>query len=132
MSVRWYSVVIDAHDIQAQARWWAKVLDWTTVYESDEEVVIVPPHAVENGRQFVWSEQPIGWVFVPVQEGKQIKNRLHLDLAPGKDDDHAAEVARLVALGARRVDVGQDEQTVAWVVLADLEGNEFCVLSPRA
>jgi hypothetical protein len=68
-------------------------------------------------------------VFVPVAEGKQVKNRLHIDLAPRAADDHAAEVARLEQLGARRVDVGQGESP--WVVLADPEGNEFCVLTPR-
>ena len=60
-----------------------------------------------------------------VPEAKSVKNRFHLDLRPG---DQAAEVARLVALGARRVDVGQGD--VSWVVLADPDGNEFCVLKP--
>ncbi|MCU1658318.1 MAG: hypothetical protein JWO57_2974 [Pseudonocardiales bacterium] len=67
---------------------------------------------------------------MPVPEGKQVKNRLHLDLAPRASDDQAADVARLVSLGATRVDIGQDERAT-WVVLADPEGNEFCVLSPR-
>jgi Glyoxalase-like domain len=58
-----------------------------------------------------------------------MKNRLHIDLAPGKDDDQEAEVRRLESLGARRIDIGQGD--VAWVVLADPEGNEFCVLTPR-
>lgn len=62
-------------------------------------------------------------------ESKTLKNRLHLDLAPGPDDDQEAEVRRLEALGAVRVNVGQGD--VTWVVLADPEGNEFCVLSPR-
>lgn len=69
-------------------------------------------------------------VFVPVPEVKTIKNRLHLDLAPRADDDQAAEVRRLLEMGATRVDVGQGDE-VSWVVLADPEGNEFCVLSPR-
>jgi hypothetical protein len=69
-------------------------------------------------------------VFVPVPGGKTVKNRLHIDLAPGPDDDQAAEVDRLIAKGAQRVDVGQ-RQDASWVVLADPEGNEFCVLSPR-
>jgi predicted enzyme related to lactoylglutathione lyase len=64
-----------------------------------------------------------------VPESKTLKNRLHLDLAPGPDDDQEAEVRRLEALGAVRVNVGQGD--VTWVVLADPEGNEFCVLSPR-
>lgn len=64
-------------------------------------------------------------LFLAVPETKSVKNRLHLDLAPG---DQAREVERLVALGAVRTDVGQDG-TEDWVVLADPEGNEFCVLS---
>lgn len=63
-----------------------------------------------------------------VPESKRIKNRLHLDLRP---DDQDAEVARAEELGARRVDVGQDD-TVTWVVMADPEGNEFCILRALA
>jgi hypothetical protein len=65
-------------------------------------------------------------VFVNVPEAKTLKNRLHIDLNP---DDQTAEVARLEGLGATRVDVGQGE--VRWVVMADPEGNEFCVLTAR-
>jgi hypothetical protein len=57
------------------------------------------------------------------------KNRLHFDLAPPPDGDQQAEVDRLVALGARRADIGQGD--VPWVVMADPDGNEFCVLVPR-
>ena len=64
-------------------------------------------------------------------EGKAVKNRLHIDVAPPADGDQAAEVRRLQALGARLADVGQDPGTVSWVVMADPEGNEFCVLSAR-
>jgi hypothetical protein len=67
-----------------------------------------------------------GLLFLAVPEAKAGKNRLHLDLRP---DDHDAEVERLLALGARHVNIGQGEQS--WVVLADPEGNEFCVLSSR-
>jgi catechol 2,3-dioxygenase-like lactoylglutathione lyase family enzyme len=131
MSIRWYSIVVDCKDVGAQARWWADVLDWRVVYESEDEFVIVPPRAFEENHQVPLDEQGPGLVFVTVPEDKAIKNRLHIDLAPGPDDDQAAEVARLEALGATRVNVGQDESTVTWVVLADPEGNEFCVLSPR-
>lgn len=132
MSVRWYTVVIDCADVAAQARWWAEVLDWRIVYEADDEVVIVPPHALEERATSIpLKEQGPGLVFVPVPEGKTVKNRLHIDLAPGPDDDQAAEVARLESLGATRINVGQDAETASWVVLADPEGNEFCVLSAR-
>jgi hypothetical protein len=67
--------------------------------------------------------------FLEVPEPKRVKNRLHLDVAPYRGNDHAAEVSRLRALGATPADVGQGD--VTWVVLADSEHNEFCVLTPR-
>lgn len=129
MSLRWYTVVVDCHDITAQSRWWAEVLGWQIAYEADDEVVVAPPHALDTSRQVPREERGPGLVFVQVPETKALKNRLHLDLAPAKDDDQEAEVRRLESLGARRIDIGQGE--VTWVVLADPEGNEFCVLTPR-
>ena len=64
-------------------------------------------------------------IFLKVPEGKTVKNRLHLDLRPA---DQGAEVARLQALGARQVSIGQGD--VSWVVMADPDGNEFDVLQP--
>jgi hypothetical protein len=124
VSVRWYTVVIDCADVAAEA------LDWRIVYEEPDELVLVPPHALTKADSIPIEERGPGLVFVSVPEGKQVKNRLHLDLAPRADDDQAAEVARLERLGAKRVDVGQGADKT-WVVLADPEGNEFCVLSPR-
>jgi len=133
MTLRWYSVVIDSHDIAAQARWWAAVLNWQIIYEADDEVVIVPGHVTPESLSITpWEQVGPGLIFVPVPEGKTIKNRLHLDLAPQLDDDQKSTVEALIALGASRVDVGQDETKTSWVVMADPEGNEFCVLSPRA
>ena len=129
MGIRWYSVVIDCHDVAAQARWWAKALDWRIGYEADDEVVIVPARAFDKSRDIPVEEQGPGLVFVPVPENKTIKNRLHIDLAPFAGEDQAAEVARLEALGATRVEIGQGDRP--WVVLADPEGNEFCVLTSR-
>jgi hypothetical protein len=131
MSIRWYSVVMDCQDIAAQSRWWAEALDWRKVYESEDEVILVPPHTLDSTRKIPPFERGPGLVFVSVPEGKTVKNRLHIDLAPPADGDQAAEVKRLQALGARRVDVGQDSGTVSWVVMADPEGNEFCVLTAR-
>jgi hypothetical protein len=68
-------------------------------------------------------------VFVTVPEAKTVKNRLHLDIRP-VDGSHETEVERLIGLGARRADVGQG--SAPWVVLADPEGNEFCVLGSLA
>lgn len=132
MGLRWYSVVIDSRDHRELAAWWARVLDWVAVYESDDEMVLMPRFLAESDdwRSIPHEHRGAGLVFVPVEETKAIKNRLHLDLAPRADDDQDAEVRRLLDLGARRVDVGQTEEAT-WVVLADPEGNEFCVLSPR-
>lgn len=132
MAVRWYSIVVDSKDVAAQARWWAQVLDWRIAYEAEDEAVIVPPRALEErAKDIPLDEQGPGLVFVTVPEGKTGKNRLHIDLAGGPEDDQAAEVARLEGLGAVRVNVGQDESQVPWVVMADPEGNEFCVLTSR-
>ena len=119
MASKWYTVVVDCADPSALARWWAQVLDYNITYEAADEVVIA------GGTE----ENPVypGLVFILVPEGKSAKNRLHIDLNP---DDQDAEVARLEGLGAKRVDIGQKD--VRWVVLADPEGNEFCVLTARA
>lgn len=129
MALRWYSIVIDSHDPHALARWWGETLAWPVVFEADDEVVIAPPFAEEVTGSVPRDRQPQGWVFVPVPEGKTVKNRLHVDLAPAPDDAHQEAVDALVARGATLADVGQAD--APWVVLADPEGNEFCVLTPR-
>ena len=130
MALRWYSVVVDCRDVAAQASWWAEALGWKKAYEADDEIVLVPEHAtLELLQSTPWEQVPPGLVFVPVPEGKTVKNRLHLDLAPHTTADREAEIAWLVAMGARRVDVGQGD--ASFEVLADPEGNEFCVLSSR-
>ncbi len=132
MALRWYTVVIDCLDVAAQARWWAETLDYVLVYEADDEAVIIPRHMSEDPIEAldVWMSSGQALVFVPVPEAKTVKNRLHLDLAPHSSQDRDAEVAALLNRGATRVDVGQTDQ-VSWTVLADPEGNEFCVLSSR-
>lgn len=115
MSSKWYSIVMDCRDIAAQARFWAEVLGYQVVFEADDEVVI--------GKD---DHTYPGLVFGPVPEGKSVKNRLHIDLNPS---DQQAEVERLETLGAKRIDIGQGD--VTWVVMADPEGNEFCVLRAR-
>jgi predicted enzyme related to lactoylglutathione lyase len=116
MPVRWEQIVVDAEDPARLARWWAEALGYQIVYEAPEEVEIRRSP----------DEMP-GLLFTPVTEAKTVKNRLHIDLRP---DDQEAEVERLVDMGARHVDIGQHE--VSWVVLADPEGNEFCVLAAPA
>jgi hypothetical protein len=117
MSLEWEQVVIDAADPVGLSRWWADALGWVVVAEDEEE------GEVEIREE---PDKLPGLLFAVVPEGKTIKNRLHLDFRP---EDRDAEVARLLALGATHADVGQGEQR--WVVLADPEGNEFCVLSSR-
>jgi hypothetical protein len=131
MTIRWYSVVVDCRDVAALSHWWAEALDWRIVYEAADEVVVAPPHAIDPARDIPPLERGPGLIFVPVPEGKTVKNRLHIDLAPLPDTGQEAEVRRLEALGATRAEVGQDPEQVSWVVLADPEGNEFCVLSTR-
>ena len=122
MGLRVQSVSFDCADAVALARFWSEALGWRITYEEDDEFVIEPP--VGSREDGVVPDI----LFLPVPEGKVVKNRVHLDLRP---DDQAREVARLEALGAERVDVGQDE-SVTWVVMADPEGNEFCVLRALA
>ncbi|AKT52015.1 VOC family protein [Arsenicicoccus sp. oral taxon 190] len=131
MNLRLYTVVVDCHDIAAQARWWAEVLDWRIVYEDDQEVALIGrDHSDAEVDAQAWASAPPGLVFVPVAEGRTVKNRVHLDLAPHLEDDRDAQIERLLAMGATRVDVGQSDDAT-WTVLADPEGNEFCVLSSR-
>lgn len=133
MALKWYTLVVDCHDPQAQARWWAQALDWEVVYDTPDEAVAIPKGVGEEPASDLheWLGRGQGLVFVPVPEGKTVKNRLHIDLAPHTSQHRDAEIARLESLGATRVDVGQDEGEVNWTVLADPEGNEFCVLSSR-
>ena len=116
--LRWQCVCFDSTDPRRVAGFWEQALGWRRTYDADDEVVLEPAEgSPEDG------VSP-DILFLRVPEQKTVKNRLHVDLRPV---DQAAEVARLEALGAVRTDVGQgDGQT--WVVLADPDGNEFCVL----
>ena len=121
MSIRWQCICVDSTDPARIASFWEQALGWRRTYDSADEVVLEPPAgSPEDG------VSP-DILFLRVPEEKAVKNRLHLDLRP---DDQAAEVARLEALGAVRVDVGQSRagDRVTWVVLADPDGNEFDVL----
>jgi catechol 2,3-dioxygenase-like lactoylglutathione lyase family enzyme len=118
MSLRIQCVCIDCHDPSRLAKFWEEALGWRRTYEHDDEVVLEPPAgSPEDG---VVPDV----LFLRVPEGKTIKNRLHFDLRP---DDQGAAVQRLIGLGARHVSIGQTPDS-SWVVLADPEGNEFCVL----
>ncbi|MBP2472494.1 putative enzyme related to lactoylglutathione lyase [Crossiella equi] len=100
---------------QAVGYFWAAALDWPLVWDQDEETAIQSP---TGGPKITWGGPPVA--------PKLGKNRLHFDLRA--DGDLDAEVERLLGLGAKHLDIGQGE--VDWVVLADPDGNEFCVLPP--
>ena len=119
MASRFTELVVDSHDPERLAAFWQAVLGCPTLERADD------------GGPYVWiggGGAPLEIIFVPVPETKDVKNRLHIDVSPS-DRDQAEEVERLLALGAQHTDVGQGD--VSWVVLADPEGNEFCVLSSR-
>ena len=115
MALEWEQTVVDAADSVSLGRWWAAALGWVVVNDAPDEFEIRPA-----------PDRLPGLLFTAVPEAKAGKNRLHLDFRP---DDQAAEVGRLLSLGARHADVGQGVES--WVVLADPEGNEFCVLAAR-
>ena len=113
-------IIIDCTDPMLVADFWSKVLGWK-VQEAQGGALWMS----ESGAPF----PDLLLVFDAVPEKKSVKNRIHLDVSPiGCDRDE--EVERLIGFGATRVDIGQGEQP--WVVLADPEGNEFCVLGARA
>jgi predicted enzyme related to lactoylglutathione lyase len=116
MPSQWEQIVVDAEDPARLARWWAEALGYVIVAEEPDEVEI------RRSRD----ELP-GLLFLSSRDAKTVKNRLHIDLRP---DDQEAEVERLIDRGARHADIGQGAD-VSWVVLADPEGNEFCVLSSK-
>lgn len=114
MGLRFAEICVDANDTAALSAWWSQVLGWAVEPAEDEGEWLLRAPAGEGP----------DWLFLPVPEVKAVKNRIHFDFTP---DDQRAEVERLLGLGARHVDIGQGEQT--WVVLADPEGNEFCILA---
>ena len=123
--MRLQCITVDAHDPRALAQFWAEVLGWK-IGEGVNDIE-------------VWIERELGdpnntgfpdILFLKNSDVKSVKNRLHLDLRP---DDQDAEVRRLEKLGAKRIEIGQSaDPDTSWVVMADPEGNEFCVLRARS
>lgn len=123
--MRLQCITVDAHDPRALAEFWAEVLGWK-IGEGVNDIE-------------VWIERELGdpnntgfpdILFLKNSDVKNVKNRLHLDLRP---DDQDAEVRRLEKLGAKRIEIGQSaDPDTSWVVMADPEGNEFCVLRARS
>lgn len=126
MTSKFTELAIDCADPGGLARFWCSVLDYE-VHVEDGGLVTIGPPAVAGGKNHLGPVPPT-LTFACVPEGKTVKNRLHLDVSPA-DREQDAEVRRLLDLGARPADVGQGD--VSWVVLADPEGNEFCVLADR-
>jgi predicted enzyme related to lactoylglutathione lyase len=124
MTLKLQCITVDARNPKALAEFWAQALGWSLGEDGDDIGW--------------WIERELGdpkktgfpdILFLKVPDTKIVKNRLHLDLRPGDQD---VEVARLEQLGAKKVDIGQlTDPEVTWVVMADLEGNEFCILSAR-
>ena len=118
MPVRLHHIVIDAHDLPGLARFWTQALGWKILSEREREIVIGTD---ENA--------PVGIRFMPVTDPKMFKNRVRLDLTSSAAD-RLEEIDRLLALGARRAGIGQTGAE-SWIVLADPEGNGFCVVRPK-
>ena len=124
MAIKFEGVTVDASDPRGLAEFWAAVLGWKIGGELEEIEVWIQPDtsdSVSTGFPEI--------LFLINAEAKQVKNRVHLDLRP---DNQAEEVARLEKLGAKRIDIGQNQnESCTWVVMADPEGNEFCVLNDK-
>ncbi len=118
MPVRLHHIVIDTRDLPGLARFWTQALGWQVLSDRENEIVI------ETGKN-----APAGMCFMPVADPETVKNRVHLDLTSSAAD-RDQEIDRLLALGARRAGIGQ-AGAESWTVLADPEGNEFCVVRPK-
>ena len=127
MTSKFTELEIDCADPGGLARFWCSVLDYE-VQDEDDGIVTIGSPTVPEGKNHLGPVPPT-LTFAHVPEGKTVKNRLHLDVNP-TDREQDEEVARLLDLGARHADVGQTGDE-SWVVLADPEGNEFCVLASR-
>jgi hypothetical protein len=112
------AVVVDSVDPRAMARFWGEALDWTLHEVTDEQARLRSGAGVGPYLEFLRTP-----------DVKTVPDRVHPDLLPYPGDDKATEVARLRALGATDLDVGQGD--VPWTSLADPEGHEFCVLAPH-
>ncbi len=115
MSVSLHHVGVDAHDLPGLARFWSQVLDWPILSEREREVVIGPA-----------DDAPVGICFMPSPDDKVVKNRVHLDVWP-TDRTRDEMVDHLTGIGATLLADRRRPDGTGWVVMADPEGNEFCV-----
>ena len=122
MALRLVQIAMNARDDSAVGRFWAEALGWSVSSEEPGVTNVEPPG-------FAYPDPVAVCIDVlAVPEPKTVKNRVHVDLATTSAAHQADLVARLQDLGATPADVGQGD--VSWTVLADPEGNEFCVLAP--
>lgn len=112
------AIVVDCGDPRAMARFWGEATGWTVYEVADDHARLRAPEGVGPYLEFVRTP-----------DDELVWNRVHLDLLPYHGDDQAAHAERLRGLGATDADVGQGD--AAWMVMADPEGNEFCLLAPR-
>ena len=113
-------IVIDCKEPATLAKFWEEVLAGKVTLADETGAMLEYPINLENGDKF----PPI--LFYKNPENKVVKNRIHFDLSP---DDQVTEVARIEGLGGKRIEIGQSaDPATTWVVMADIEGNEFCVL----
>ena len=124
MALRLVQVNFKAGDDSALGQFWADALGWGVSSEGPGVTNVEPLH-------FTWPDPAAVCVdVVSVPDPESVKYRVHLDLATTSADHQRELVQRLKELGASPADIGQGE--VPWVVMADPEGNLFCVLEPRA
>jgi len=113
-------ILVDCKDPAKVSNFWESVLGWKVTYLDETGAMLENSVKLENGEKF----PPI--LFYKNPDEKVVKNRLHFDLTP---DDQSAEVARIESLGGKRIEIGQSaDPKTTWVIMADIEGNEFCVL----
>jgi predicted enzyme related to lactoylglutathione lyase len=113
-------ITIDCKDPAVLIKFWQAVLGWTVSFVDDSGALLESPGKIYGVERY----PPI--LFYKNPDKKIVKNRMHFDLSP---DDQAVEVARIEALGGKRIEIGQSaDPNTTWVVMADVEGNEFCVL----
>lgn len=125
MASRLTEVIFDCHDLARLSNFWCLALGYEQVSAGDDWIAIRSPGEELTDEMLSDAPQSPALAFVLVSDDKIFKNRVHIDLTP-IDCSQEAEVQRLVELGARRIDIGQRD--TSWIVMADPEGNEFCVM----
>jgi catechol 2,3-dioxygenase-like lactoylglutathione lyase family enzyme len=125
MASRLTEVIFDCHDLARSSNFWSDALGYEQVSSGEGWIAIRSPDVELTDEMLRDAPQSPALAFVLVPEDKILKNRVHIDLTP-IDCSQEEEVQRLVELGAHRIDIGQ--RGTSWIVMADPEGNEFCVM----